>query len=517
MKPRVYLEGAGATILLLLPYVYEHLSPKHIYDIYHQFLPVNSVARGLLIDFAFLWVIFSTLFYLLDGVWARYKGAVFSFLIGLLLWRGITDIFFLLEYHSLIAATWTDFRRPLLLLSIASTGASWRFSDKLNNWLIYCARNGIILVSFSIYWIVSPLVQAAIFHQDPDVSFIHKPSPSIRAKPRGRLIWILLDELSYSQAFEHRTKEIELPNLQKLFHTSIVFSNVQPIGYYTNEIVPSLLLSRRISDIRSSYAGELFIYPDDSHRWERFDPGKTVFAEAKILGWRTGVVGWYNPYCRILRDVVDDCFWTTENPSSDLSGNQSSFQNAVSLMINPPLRLAKLKPELLSPNQAHRETAARVESESYKVVQNEDIDFALIHLSVPHPPGIYNRRTHTLRNSGSYLDNLVLADDSLGRLLNMIDTTTSGKNTTLLVSSDHSWRIPMWRGQSTWTEEEEAASHGEFEKRPVLMVRFPGEEYNNQLESQPISELVISSMIRGILTSRFHSYQQLLDYMGEAR
>ena len=83
-------------------------------------------------------------------------------------------------------------------------------------------------------------------------------------------------------------------------------------------------------------------------------------------------------------------------------------------------------------------------------------------------PGIYDRSRGRERAGGSYIDNLALADRSLAEMMAALSTTALASKTTVIVCSDHSWRVPMWRLTATWTKEDEVASHGRFDSRPVL-------------------------------------------------
>ena len=51
------------------------------------------------------------------------------------------------------------------------------------------------------------------------------------------------------------------------------------------------------------------------------------------------------------------------------------------------------------------------------LIRDQSISFVFIHLPVPHPPGIYDRSTGRERAGGTYIDNLALADRSLGELM----------------------------------------------------------------------------------------------------
>ena len=63
---------------------------------------------------------------------------------------------------------------------------------------------------------------------------------------------------------------------------------------------------------------------------------------------------------------------------------------------------------------AHRREYAAVMAQAEDILKDSRIRFVLLHLPVPHPPGIFNRKLCTLSDHGTYLDNLVLADQTLG-------------------------------------------------------------------------------------------------------
>ena len=111
---------------------------------------------------------------------------------------------------------------------------------------------------------------------------------------------------------------------------------------------------------------------------------------------------------------------------------------------------------------------------THALIENDQVRFVFLHLPVPHPPGIYDRQRHMLRPGGTYLDNMVLADDSLGTLLQEIDATPSASQTTVIVSSDHPG-ASLYGDMLFWSDEEERASGGRFDDRPVLLIHFPGQ------------------------------------------
>ena len=123
------------------------------------------------------------------------------------------------------------------------------------------------------------------------------------------LVWIVFDELSYDQAFEHRARDLNLPNFDALRAQSTLFTDTQPAGYHTVKIIPSLLTGKIVDGIRYNFHNHLWVRHEDdqvgAHRRRQ-----TVFADAENAGWRTAAVGWYNPYCAIYADAIQNCYWT---------------------------------------------------------------------------------------------------------------------------------------------------------------------------------------------------------------
>jgi arylsulfatase A-like enzyme len=149
-----------------------------------------------------------------------------------------------------------------------------------------------------------------------------------------------------------------------------------------------------------------------------------------------------------------------------------------------------------------------------QLVQDQNIDFAFVHLYLPHPPGFYDRRNGRVAAGGSYIDNLALADRSLGNLLQTLAATPGADKTTLILSSDHSWRVSLWRDTFGWTKEDELASgHGHFDPRPMLMVRFPGET-NAVGISRPVPLLAMHNLIEQMMAGRIENPQQLAAWAG---
>jgi hypothetical protein len=330
-----------------------------------------------------------------------------------------------------------------------------------------------------------------------------------------RIVWILFDELSYNLTFDQALSGQQFANFQRLRSESTSLGNIKPVGAFTESIIPSLLAGREIDQIKSTTDGKLLNLDSDLTQEVAFDPNRTLLGEAKTNGWNPGVAGWYNPYCRTFAAVLTNCSWVagiqTMLPFEQMGASEDRSILANSMVL-PRTLLAKfhsqkksLSSELLNRNiQDFR----GVMTQSRNLIQNGQIHFVFIHLPVPHPPGIYDRRTHQLSEGGNYLDNLTLADDTLGVLMQEIARTPAANETTVIISSDHSWRVPIWRTGRDWTQEEERVSLGQFDERPVFLVHFPGQKSGNEVTT-PTPELIEYGIVDAMLKDQINSPRNL--------
>jgi hypothetical protein len=276
------------------------------------------------------------------------------------------------------------------------------------------------------------------------------------------------------------------------------------------------MLGKVIVDLRKPYPGPPSYRSASGGAWQSFSERDTLFADAHSLGWTTGVAGWYNPYCRLLPHVLDRCVWFYSEPlHSDLSGSLSTRKSIVENMAAMmPLSFglnSVMHTPTGDPIQTHIDDYLSVMAQTRDLIQDSHIRFIFIHFPIPHPPGIYDRVHHVIRKDGSYLDNLVLADQSLAAVQAAIQSTPAAANTTLIVSSDHSWRPWVWQPLK---EEEERVSHGgTFDPRAVLMVHLPGQD-TSQVISKPVNVLIAHNIVESLLRGQTSTPGDLDDIVG---
>jgi hypothetical protein len=331
--------------------------------------------------------------------------------------------------------------------------------------------------------------------------------PGAAQPPRNHplLLWIVFDELSYDQVFEHRAADLNLPNFDALRSQSTLFTDTQPAGYHTVKIIPSLLTGKTVDGIRYNFHNRLWVHHESESGWAPIDGAQTVFADAKNAGWRTAAVGWYNPYCAIYSDAIQDCYWTNHDMFDGLMAQDATFSSNVYLPLEQVVR------ELRSPARADRhlcsfdvhhryQTHIDLQQHAFQLLHTDQADFIFLHFAVPHSPNIWSRirNDYTQQCDSSYIDSLALADRILGNVLSTLKASPRWNQTTLIVQGDHSWRIDAWNWLPAWTEEDDAASRGVFDQRPAMIVHQAGQT-TPQTVPQPWPILQIHGVVEQIL------------------
>lgn len=303
------------------------------------------------------------------------------------------------------------------------------------------------------------------------------------ARQHPLIVWVLFDELSYDQAFEHRARDLEMPNFDALQKESTTFSNAQPIGYYTKRIIPSLFTGQVIDDFKYDMKNRFSVHYAGQKGFHPLGGSGTVFADAQQAGFRTAVVGWYNPYCSIYETALDDCYWTNHDKLDGPMGETATFRSNV----YRPLR--QFTQDIKSSRRANRDicnydvqqrlkTHLDLEDHALTLLKTDQADFVFLHMATPHSPNIWSRihDDYTQVCDSSYLDNLELADKVMGRILDTLKASPRWNDTTLVVQGDHSWRVETWEDTPTWTEEDDAASKGAtFDPRPAVIIHQAGQ------------------------------------------
>ena len=350
---------------------------------------------------------------------------------------------------------------------------------------------------------------------------LHQSNGPITTKPR--VIWIVLDELSYRQLYEHRYPGLNLPSFDRLASEATVFTNARPEGTLTLHVIPALLSGVANSDVSMPIANVPYkVKNAATGKWQNFDPQQTVFADALHAGYQTAVSGWTFPYCRLLASVLDHCYWATAGMvGPGLSTSHTIAQNLRGLFLASiwnraaQLRLIRRPPMPLEdslPEEYQHLVATQAQD-----IADPSIDFLYFHMNLPHPHGFYDRATGAFDTQAThtYIDNLALADRYLAETRAHLEAAGTWDNSTVIIMGDHSWRTYGWKTDSGWTHEESlASSGGVFDDRPGYIVKLAN-QHTAETIAAPFQAVRSRALVDQILAGKITTPQELKTWVGQ--
>jgi len=330
------MTALGITTLCLMSELAPLISSTHL-QVYHLSVPWMTAFAPIIFTTVALWAILFGLLKLVEGTSERNLCVVWF---GILLFLPAV----LLKNISKITG-WRLYPHTTLMVLALSAGLfvliqlAWRPSflsvaPSIRHVgatiLGFVALSGIVMLGQLLWcgWQARNLNSLRPLH--------HQGAQQV-AVSHPRIIWIILDELSFRQAYEHRVAGLQLPAFDQLASQATIFTHVVPVGDRTQAAVPSLMTGIAVDKIRSSAAGDLWIHDGNSGRWQPFDASHTIFQQALEDGYSTGIAGWYNPYCRILPSVLDRCFSTYHDPDAQVDIGEESLPMRLSVPVREML------------------------------------------------------------------------------------------------------------------------------------------------------------------------------------
>jgi hypothetical protein len=301
--------------------------------------------------------------------------------------------------------------------------------------LLKWPRTGVASVEFVLAFMVFLL---PLFFVRAVLVVLHTaPPPQIAgfmpyAKSSPRIVWIIFDEMDPRFAFDHRPTGLVLPEFDRLKSQASYMNDMWQAGFDTDVAMPSLIFGEHVNEIsfasRRGFLGTVdgAVGRDDLRRLP------DVFGDARQAGFNTGIVGWFLPYCRIFAAELSQCY------TESMYGNS---QNTLG---------ARMQSQIygLTPWQSHLQHVQRYSAlleQAKAMASNPRLGLVLLHLAVPHGPGIYDSRRAQLTKFGIddrnwYAENLALTDRTLGQIRGAMEQAGIWDSTVVVISSDHKLR-----------------------------------------------------------------------------
>lgn len=345
-----------------------------------------------------------------------------------------------------------------------------------------------------------------------------------------RVLVIIFDELD-AEGYVKRPENVQMPALKRLREEALWCDQVQPPARCTLMSVPMM------------FTGLAELAPDGSEPVVRaglqklpamWGKRRNLFDLARAAGATTALIGWYHPYCSALGASIDYC-WSS--PSIDVTPTQlvqeycrdvgiaqctvHQVQRRVRDLI-PGCSLANCSEPLRREHQLLRRQnlGAYLEARErlLRVLRDDTYGLIVAHLPIPHPLGIYDRKTDrlTLDDRSNYFDNLELTDRTLAEVRAVMEDKGLWDVSSVIITSDHGFRPSIWNYRPTWTAEEASISGDRESLRVPLVVKLARAAGPSRF-ADPLNALIVHDLSLELLRGGIRDYEQLHTWLGRNR
>ncbi len=336
--------------------------------------------------------------------------------------------------------------------------------------------------------------------------------------PHARVVWMLFDELDEGMIGSKKPYQIPIPEIERLKAQSLVATDAVPPAYCTRLSLPAYLTGHQIMDIDPQGARDVSIGLVSTGQDVPWDPQDNVFAQAMSEGFATAIVGWYLPYCRMLKNSFSSCFWYPMYGDSLKTGATipddilTQLWNAADAV---PLGQALLKNIDKTAHCEHRITAYEdILAHARRQAVDPSVDLVFVHFPIPHPPGFYNARLGKFDCKGDYVDNVSLVDATIGKLRAAMTVAGTWDNSVVIISSDHPYREWSWGAMNWRGRKERTHGEGQLYARVPLIMKL-AHEHSGLRYTGAFNTVLLHDLVLAALHGSFHSPANLANWISE--
>ncbi len=320
---------------------------------------------------------------------------------------------------------------------------------------------------------------------------------------KTRVVWVIFDTMEQRSTFTARPAGLELPELDALKNQSVYGTNVYSPGVRTHYSLGSYLTGKIVRLAYPAHGTDSRLFFKDDDKEYLFGKVPSLFDKARAMGYRTGLVGWYHPYCRMMSHSLDQCVYHSVNerladhPTPDLG-------KSIKIHLSKVFPRRKIVPAV--------EGYQFLSDAAVKMVADPSLGLVFLHMPVPHPPWVYDRKTGEIkdvdtdfRDEEGFWGNLALADITLGRLRVALQEAGLWDSTTLLVSSDHWW----WFGSP---ENQVYRPDGALDFRIPFLLKMAGQKENKTYKA-PFNAVSAHELLLKVLQGEVNSPKEVASWL----
>ena len=310
---------------------------------------------------------------------------------------------------------------------------------------------------------ILPMVAASVawdlYTGPPGGRFPDKPSLAALPQKAGapHVLWFIFDEWDESLTFRRRPANIELPELDRFRGQSFHTDRAYPPSRESIISIPSLLTGMTFVDKKTDGASELLLTYDRSQPPELLTRESTVFGEARSIGFNSGIVGFYLPFCRMLDATF--CEWHCPVVFRPLEWEYplslgrfmvlAAKRQAPMVPYSRRLGVIHVDDPLVNPSLLPV-TYRQIHEAALHAIVDSRLNLVFIHWNIPHPPGMYDAAKDDFSKGPgtTYLDNLRLVDRTVRDIRLTLEKAGVWDGSTILLTSDHPLRLNLWPASS---------------------------------------------------------------------
>jgi Sulfatase len=345
-----------------------------------------------------------------------------------------------------------------------------------------------------------------------------------RARPsdRPRILWVLFDEFDYNLGFVSRPPSVSLAEFDRLRRESFAAENAFPAASETLLAMPSLISGLPACGAQVVGHSALSLCRENGSKNGPWLASETLFAGLRSQGSLSGVVSWYHPSCRLFPETLAACEFVPATQNALLVHQAYATQvGAVRFawyLLRSQASLLPLIPRTIVPGDVdlgrleQLSEFEKVHAAALKYVVDPGLDFVMVHYPIPHPHGIYDRRAKRFSSGpeATYLDNLALADRTLGEIRRALESSGQWVGTALIVSSDHSLRA--WSSTAVDGRKRLASFGRTGLERIPFIVRLPGQTSGVSYEPR-VNTLLTAALILAIDRGEISTFGDLENWL----
>ena len=341
------------------------------------------------------------------------------------------------------------------------------------------------------------------FRDQPTIAM----NPTYQGKAHARVVWLLFDELDNGMIDGSNRFGVAVPEIDRLRHESIIATKAISPAFCTRLSMPSYLSGHEVSTFDPVGPSSATTRMADTGRAGLWNPQTNLFAKAMSEGYTTAVVGWYIPYCRILKNSLNYCWWTPAYSNSLKTG--ATIPDDILTQLWNAADAAPLGAQALTQIDKTARCEHRIGvfediiDRAKKLSGDPRYNLVFIHFPIPHPPGFYRADRRQFDCSGDYVDNISLVDRTIGDMRTAMQAAGTWNDSTVIISSDHPYRTWLWGS----IDERERAPKGADEDglfaNVPLLVKLPGQHrgvrYDRKFNTEILHDMILA-LVRGTIS-----------------